>query len=96
MAVDYFENSYFAMENFPIDTHFLGTGNKLFFTVLPTAIISKKYYILGQLCAFAILLIGRGSACFHLCLVEAVFTRKSSFPQESFDTSDVDGDLKFD
>ena len=96
MAVDYVENSYLAIENFPIDTHFLGTGNQLFFTVLPTAITPKKYYILGQLCALAILLIGRGSACFHLCLVEAVFTGRSSFPLESFDTSDADGDLKFD
>ena len=85
----------FAMENFPIDTHFFGTGNKLFFTALPTAIISKEYCILGQLCALAILHIGRGPACFHLCLVEAVFTGRSSFPLESFDASDADGELKF-
>ena len=70
----------FAMENFPIDTHFFGTGNKLFFTALPTAIISKEYCILGQLYALAILHIGRGPTGFHLCLVEAVFTGRSSFP----------------
>ena len=70
----------FAMENFPIDTHFFGTGNKLFFTALPTAIISKEYCILGQLCVLAILHICRGPAGFHLCLVETVFTGRSSFP----------------
>ena len=85
----------FAMENFPIGTHFFGTGNKLFFTALPTAIISKEYCILGQLCALAILHIGRGPTCFHLRLVEAVFTGRSSFPLESFDASDADGELKF-
>ena len=37
----------FALEGFPIDSHFFGTGNKLFFTALPTAIISKEYYILS-------------------------------------------------
>ena len=56
----------FAMENFPIGTHFFGTGNKLFFTALPTAIVSKEYCILGQSCALAILHIGRGPACFHV------------------------------
>ena len=35
----------FPTENFPIDTHFFGTGNKLLFNALPTAIISKEYYI---------------------------------------------------
>ena len=85
----------FAMENFPIDTHFLGTGNKLFFTALSTAIISNEYYIRGQLCALAILHTGRGPVCFRLCLVEAVFTGRSSFPQEWFDTSDAEGELKF-
>ena len=85
----------FAMENFPIGTHFFGTGNKLFLTALPTAIISKEYCILGQLCALAILHIGRGPTCFHLCLVKAVFTGRSSFPLELFDASDADGELNF-
>ena len=67
------------MENFPIDMPFFATGNKLIFTALPTAIVSKEYYILGQLCALAILHIGRGHACFHLCLVEALFAGRSSF-----------------
>ena len=85
----------FAMENFPIDTHFLGTGKKLFFTALPTAIISMEYYILDQLCALAIFHICRGHTCFHLCLVEAVFTGKSSFLLRSCDTSGADGEIKF-
>ena len=85
----------FAFEGFPIDSHFFGTGNKLFFTALPTAIISKEYYILSQLCDLAILHISRGPACFHLCLVEVVFTGRTSFPLESLDTSDTDGKLKF-
>ena len=74
------------MENFLIDTQFFGTGNEFFLLL----------YILGQLCGLVILHIGRGPACFHLCLVETVLTgRRSSFPLESFDTSDADGELKF-
>ena len=40
-------------------------------------------------------LYSQGPAFFHLYLVQAAFTRKSSFPLELFNTSGTDGELKF-
>ena len=51
------------------ETEILSTSNP--------ACTAKKYYFLGQLCAVAMLNLGRGPQCFHKSLVEAIFDKNN-------------------
>ena len=51
----------------------MGSPDKLLFSSMTDAIISKHYRLLGQLSALAILNIGRGRQCFHPAAVNYIF-----------------------
>ena len=48
----------------------------LFFTASPEAVIKKQYYLLGQISAITILLIGHGPPSFHPDVVHYLFHRQ--------------------
>ena len=80
------------MENFPFLTNLVfGRSQSLLFTVIPEAVMHKKYHTLGQLSALAILTIGRGSSCLNKLLVHTLFEVPNyslMLPEE-----DLDGEL---
>ena len=67
-----------AMNNIPkLSGLVFGKETEILFTSNP-AYIAKKYdYSLGQLCAAAMLNLGRGPHCFHKSLVEAIFDKSN-------------------
>ena len=57
-----------------LNSHFFGDSSELMFTSLTDSVLQKEYYLLGQLCALAILNIGRGPNCFHPAIVDVIFS----------------------
>ena len=66
-----------AMENLHLlSSHFFGDKYSLLFAASPEAVMKKQYFMLGQLSALSIVLIGRGPHCFNGDLVRYLFTRE--------------------
>lgn len=55
-----------SMSYLPSDSLVFGKYNQCLFKADPLNCEQKKYFFLGQLCAAAILFIGRGPECFHV------------------------------
>ena len=71
----------FAIENFVnLSTHLFGASRYAFFSSFPAHISTKRYIILGQICALLILHIGRGPSCIHPLLVKAIFEQSLDVP----------------
>ena len=71
----------FVMENFVnLSTHLLGASRYAFFSSFPAHISSKRYIVLGQICARLILNIERGPSYLHPLLVKAIFEHSLDVP----------------
>ena len=67
-----------AMNNIPkLSGLVFGKETEILFTSNPAYIAKKYYYSLGQLCAVAMLNLGRDPHCFHKSLVEAIFDKSN-------------------
>ena len=67
-----------AMNNIPkLSGLVFGKETEILFPSNPAYIAKKYYYSLGQLCAVAMLNLGRGPHCFHKSLVEAIFDKSN-------------------
>ena len=53
---------------------FFGSPKALMFTSQTDAVLERRYYLLGQLCALSILIIGRGPQCLHPSIVEVLLS----------------------
>ena len=51
-----------------------GDNNNVFFKMLPVSVQGKQYFMLGQLCALAIIKIGRGPECLNPSVVKCLFS----------------------
>ena len=70
-----------AMENFVnLLTRLFGASRVAFFSSFPAHISSKRYILLGQICAHLILHIGREPSCLHPLLVKAIFEHSLDVP----------------
>ena len=62
-----------AMDNLALLTNMFAGGPELYFRAAPDSLNLKHFYLIGQMCALAIVYVSRGPQCFAPCIVDELF-----------------------